>query len=166
MNWPGIRNRLTQAIERELGELSPATVAKVAERANLRYTTLARFVLYEEPKRTLQLQQRTVLAICKALDLNPDWLLDGEGARQLGFWPMLLPDTFKEKPSAVEEMRTVFEFATQITDSPARTRICRAIAGACIEASVREGIAVPVQVYTSLLRIDSSIVGKEQRRGA
>lgn len=167
MNWSAVRRRLAEEIENAFGELGTTSVRLLAERAQVRYTTLARFLLYRGLKQTEHLQQRTVVSVCQALNLSPVWLLDGEGAKQLGLWPVLVTRVDEShKPDIVDGLRRVLDFASQIPDELTRARVCRAIAAGCIDVSVNEGIAVPVDVYDILVATDTILVGAGLRMQA
>jgi hypothetical protein len=153
-----IRRRICDRIRDLHGDVTPATVKAVAERAKIEPTTLARFVLYFEDaeRRTDAMRSKTLERVALALDVRAGWLIGGVGNQQLNFWPILVhTDAETELPAAPET-----QVQTAIRDLAAlslavRTRACRAAVAAMLEVTAGAGEVMSSESYRSLMRLDA-----------
>jgi len=150
-----LRRRLAELIKKQYGDLNSASVNAVSKKAHVHYTSLARFLLYPEKKRTLSLRERTLDAAAVALDANPQWVRDGQGQKQLAFWPILLPssaETVVGDPA--EHVRLVLD---QVATLPrtVQIRAFRAAVAAVLDVVVEEGQTLDDQAYRCLMRLDA-----------
>src|SRR6266568_334710 len=83
----GVRRRLGDLIRQQHGEVSPSVLVSLSTKARVHYTSLARYLLYPQQKRTRALRRQTLEAVAIALDVNPEWVRDGQGPKQLALWP-------------------------------------------------------------------------------
>lgn len=151
----GIRKRLVTVISKRHGEVNPQVLREVSKKAGISYTTLARLVFYRAEKRTMTCRLATLNAIGLALDASPIWLRDGQGAQQLGFWPILTAskaEAMADEP--LECLSTVIEFLRELPDHIV-TRACRAAVAAAIEVVIANGEGAPAAAYRSLMHLDA-----------
>lgn len=153
----GVRRRLREAIEIARGEVTTRVVREVSVEAGVNYTTLARYLLWPEAKRTTALRQSTLNAVALAVDADPGWVKEGQGQMQLSHWPLLhkesaeseLPDPHGEVLSLLQQLRE-----SDLPDA-VRVRAYRAAVSAIIEEVAAEGRTVGHTAYRSLMRLDS-----------
>jgi hypothetical protein len=151
----GVRRRLGDLIRQRLGQLNPSALASLSAKAQVHYTSLARYLLYPEGKRTLALRRKTLDAVAIAVDVNPQWLRDGQSPKQLGLWPLLLPvsaEAAVDNPHA--HVLAVFQ---QLEALPERVRVkaYRAAIAAVIEAVAGENETLGAEAYRCLMRLDA-----------
>jgi len=151
----GVRRRLGDLVRQRYDELNSSALASLATKARVHYTSLARFLLYPGPKRTRQLRRQTLDAVAIALDTSPQWLRDGQGPKQLGLWPILLPvaaeaavaNPDEQVPMVLEVIRTLPEHV--------RLRAYRAAVAAVIDVVTNEGSSPGEEAYRCLMRLDA-----------
>ncbi len=170
MNDDAIRRRLAEAVADKHGSCGSRTVRLVAEGAGIEYTTLARFVLYgterdssdASVRQTRKMRRGTLAAVANALDIRLEWLLDGQGARQLGLWPILVQND-AESPGGVDEIGELEHVIEDLRPRSTSVRIkaARAAISAVLDALVAAGEVGTPQSYRSLMRVDAL-----HRRGA
>ena len=151
----GVRRRLVDLIETQYGELSVSTVSAVAKKARVHYTSLARYLLYGKPKRTLSLRDRTLNAVAMVLDANPQWVRDGQGPRQLAFWPILLPSEAEQVIAEPVEQVTLVLNQVRKLPRAVQIRAFRAAIAALLDAVAQEGQTLDDQAYRCLMRLDA-----------
>jgi hypothetical protein len=152
-----LRNRLRRMIHDEYGDVTTEALRDLAGRTGLSYTTLARFLTYEGKGSTRSLRNGTIAALSRVLDVRTDWLRDGQGSRQLGFWPRLDPadaDALAVETGDLDDLHRVIGLLAELPPGSIRTRVCRAAVGACIDAAAREGVPLSEEVYGALVRLD------------
>ena len=150
-----VRRRLGELIRSKLGELTPSSVRTVSRKARVHYTSLARFLLYPAEKRTMSLRESTLAAAAVALDANPHWVRDGQGQKQLAFWPILLPTLAESVVSdPAEQVRLVLE---QVVLLPRMVQVkaCRAAVSAMLDVVAEQGQTLDDQAYRCLMRLDA-----------
>lgn len=150
-----MRDRLATLIKERYGDLGSKEIAVLSRESGVSYTTLARFLIYRKRKQTKLLRRSTVDRLAIALRVTPSWLVDGQGAQQLGFWPALTPTAAEmeiQKPA--EHLAFVME---RLKELPPQVliRTCRAALSAAVEALSREGLMAPQEAYRCLMRLDA-----------
>lgn len=151
-----MRARLRELITEQYGDWNPPSLRRLAAASRVTYTTLARFVAYEEPaRRTRSLRPSVYRAIALALDVRAEWLVDGQGDQQLGLWPILVSeDPEGEIKSPSEQVLTALEALEKLTPSTAM-RGCRAAVAAMLESAALSGEMMPPEAYRCLMRLDA-----------
>ena len=150
----GVRNRLAEAAMATYGELSPSNVTLLAKKSGVHYTSLARYLLYPE-KRTGELRRRTLDAVALALDVNPEWIRDGQSQRQLSFWPKLLqPSAEIAEPNPDHQLGLVLTQVKTLAP-PVRVLAYRAAVAAILEAVTNEGANLDGEAYRCLMQLDA-----------
>lgn len=152
----GMRSRMRKVIADRYGDWSPASLRDLAASARVAYTTLARFVAYKEPERRTQSLRPAVLrAVALALDIRPEWLLDGQGDQQLGFWPILVSEEAEsEISSPIDQVLTALRGLEHLTPETV-LRACRAAVAAMLDTSSSQGEVMPAEAYRCLMRLDA-----------
>jgi hypothetical protein len=110
--------------------------------------------LYPEDKRTLSLRERTLDAAAVALNANPQWVRDGQGQKQLAFWPILLPTSGEVVVGdPAEHLRLVLD---QVGAMPPilQVQAYRAAVSAILDVVAGQGQALDDQAYRCLMRLD------------
>jgi hypothetical protein len=151
----GTRRRLATLIRERFGDVNPASLAELAAKARVHYTSLARYLLYPASKRTTALRQQTLSAVAMALDTNPVWLRDGQGAQQLGVWPLLTPSAGDCSAADPEEQIEVALTHLRALKPQLRVRAYRAAIAAAIEVVTAEGENPGDETYRCLIRLDA-----------
>lgn len=151
----GIRRRLGEVIRQSHGELNAPVVSSLSLKARVHYTSLARYLLYSRDKRTLALRRQTLEAVAVALDVNPQWLRDGQSPKQLGLWPLLLPASAEGSVANPDEQ--VFAVLREVGALPERIRLraFRAAIAAVIEVVANEDQSLGDGAYRCLIRLDA-----------
>lgn len=158
-----MRDRLATLIRERYGDLGSKEIAILSRDSGVSYTTLARFLKYGEHKQTKALRRSTVNRLAIALRVTPSWLIEGQGAQQLGFWPTLTPTAAEmeiQKPA--EHLAFVMERLKELPQQ-VLIRTCRAALSAAVEALSREGHMAPQEAYRCLIRLDA-LQSEENRR--
>lgn len=159
----GLRERLTTAISAGLGSIEPSTLRRLAKRARVSYTTLARFVRYDAGKSRSgrprqvsgKLRRATLEALAVQLEVTADWLETGAGSRQLGLWPILVANEAETKPAdPIVELRSVAEQLDHLPED-VRVKAARAAVAAILEVTVDCNCSVGAPAYRSLIRLDA-----------
>lgn len=154
----GTRARLQALLEESsrYGGVSTQSVRKLATDADLSYTTLARYLLYDPPERTETLRRSSLTSIAHALDVNPNWLRDGQGSRQLALWPVAVRDV--EPDDEVDPLSELRRAIDSLADLSADVRLAASRAGinAILRTVVERGAEPKDDVYEALLRVDAS----------
>lgn len=162
-----MRTRLARVLEEhsEYGEVTTETVRALAEKASLSYSTLARYLLYEPPNRTESLRRSSVVAVARALDLNPNWLRDGQGSRQLGLWPVAVSDV--EPDDDVEPLAELRRSLLCLEDLPKelQLRASRAALSAILETVVENDGELRGELYEALVKVDAAHRGIRSEMG-
>lgn len=151
----GVRRRLGDLIRQQHGEVSSSVLGSLSTKARVHYTSLARYLLYPKQKRTLALRRQTLEAVAIALDVNPQWVRDGQGPKQLGLWPLLLPAPAEgavENPD--EQVPMVLDLIRSLPQQ-VRLRAYRAAVAAVIEVVTGEGKSPGDEAYRCLMRLDA-----------
>ena len=151
----GVRRRLGELIRQEHGEVSPSALVLLSAKARVHYTSLARYLLYPQQKRTRALRRQTLEAVAIALDVNPQWLRDGQGPRQLGLWPILLPAPAEGAVANPDEQVPMVLDLIRALPQQVRLRAYRAAVAAVIEVVTSEGKSPGDEAYRCLMRLDA-----------
>lgn len=149
-----LNERLTDLIEERWGGVDSSAVRELADEAGVAYSTLARLLLYEGKQATRSPRRRTINSVARALDVNPNWLADGKGSRQLGLWPVILDDDDVEDVQApVDELASALQ---ELQGLPAeiQLRACRAALASILNVVVTRGGRVTGTLYNHLIRLD------------
>jgi hypothetical protein len=157
-DWNKVRDRVRLRIQANHNDLSTSTLARVAEAAGLRYTTLARFLhLHSGASRpTDRLQTRSLHSLAEALEVHPSWLREGQGTEQRGLWPHLV-----ETEEELAELDPRTEFLATLETMPVLPRmvslqICRSAVAAMLEAGAATGHLLPLPFYRLLMKLDAT----------
>jgi hypothetical protein len=151
----GVRRRLGDLIRQRFGDLNPAALSLLSAKARVHYTSLARYLLYPQQRRTRALRRHTLDAVSIALDANPTWVRDGQGQKQLSLWPILLPTSAEGAvTNPDDQVSMVLELVRTLPQS-IRFRAYRAAVAAVIEVVTSEGGSPGDEAYRCLMRLDA-----------
>lgn len=149
-----VRPRVERLIEKQYGAVTKKAIRQLAVAADLPYTTIARFLGYTAAP-TQNMRSRNLIKLAAALDTSETWLLDGQGAEQRGFWPIVVhytPESGEVKP--VEQVQTVLRHVARLS-KPIALKACRAATAAILEVVVSNGAMIPGEAYECLVRLDA-----------
>jgi hypothetical protein len=148
----GQRDRFTALLREARGEVNSAAVAWLSKESHVHYTTLARYLLHRQTKE-LRAQSRDAVAM--VFGVNPAWLRDGQGSRQLSVWPILTPSRAEcEIPDPDAQIDAVIR-QLRLLDESIRIRAYRAAISAAIESVAAAGMSLGDEAYRCLMRLDA-----------
>lgn len=151
----GLRKRLHEAVEQHYGEVRTDTLRKLADRAGVHYTVLAKFLWYKEPRsRTDNIREPNLRRIATVLDTTTSWLRHGVKSQQRDMWPFPLPSaptTGTSDPS--EEVKAMLRELRSLPH-PVRVRACREAVASMLSVISASGEEVSREGYGSLIRLD------------
>lgn len=149
-----LRQRLSELVQQRWGRIESGSIRELAADAGVAYTTLARFLLYDGERATHSLRRDTIVSVALALDVNPNWLAEGRGSRQLGLWPVLVDGQDVEARDPVDELVSALQ---EVRDLPEelKLRACRAALASMLDVVVSRGGRVTGPLYNHLIRLDA-----------
>jgi hypothetical protein len=158
IDWNKVRDRVRSRILEDHGDLSTSALARVADAADMDYTTLARFLHLHggAAQPTHRLQSRSLERLAVGLGVHPSWLREGQGTEQKGFWPHLL-DAEEElsELDPTRELRSSLEWMPALPKDVA-LQICRSAVAAMLDAGAASGHLLPLAFYKLLMRLDAT----------
>jgi hypothetical protein len=151
----GMRKRVAELVRERYGSTDSAALRQLSVKARVHYTSLARYLSYSQPRRTATMRRQTLSAVAMALDVNPQWLVDGQATQQLGVWPLLTPATADCTAADPDEQMVIAVAQLRALAPHLRVRAYRAAIAAAIDAVTNEGASPGDETYRCLMRLDA-----------